>query len=260
MKNKLMLIILAATLMLNFCSDSLTEKNYNRLSADGSWKLEFINNKKPIEGSTITLKLNEDNVHGFAGCNGYSGHFDLSKNTIRFKEVIITTKACMNIPGVMDQESRYVKALDSVRFYKLENSKLHLKDVQNQTVLLFRFEAKKVVNYPLENTLWQVNSFIEGEMAQSVVKGQKFSLQFIDGKISGSSICNKFSGTYEMDGEAIAIKLDEKVYKPCPESYQNQQETQFFKIINNSKSFKLKEKFLTIWAENGKAVELRALQ
>ena len=75
-------------------------------------------------------------VSGFGGCNRYFGDAEIDGDKIRFGALGATRMACP--AAVMDQESRFLAALELVRRWRVEpTGLLHLLDEDGVTVVRF---------------------------------------------------------------------------------------------------------------------------
>ncbi|MDR1897931.1 MAG: META domain-containing protein [Prevotellaceae bacterium] len=99
------------------------------------WRLVSINSENGLlttdkAKNPSTLKLSGDGtVHGQGGCNNFNGVAKISKNNIKFGNIAITNKACLD----MTIESAYMKILSEVDSYSIESGDLKLK--KGNTVL-----------------------------------------------------------------------------------------------------------------------------
>lgn len=80
---------------------------------------------------------NDRQVAGFGGCNSYGGSYTLIGNQVRFGELRTTLIACQDA-RVMEQESHYLQALQSVTSYSLDGSTLTLTGNGGKDILTFR--------------------------------------------------------------------------------------------------------------------------
>jgi heat shock protein HslJ len=82
-----------------------------------------------IAGSRVTLHFGtDDTLSGSAGCNNYTGRYEISGNQVRFPSAFASTrKMCVN-PGVMDQEQAFLKALAASTTGHIDGKKLELRD------------------------------------------------------------------------------------------------------------------------------------
>lgn len=85
----------------------------------GSWRLASLGGTETPEAITTVITIAEDGrVSGRGGCNGFGGNAMLRGRTIRFSRMVSTMMACA--PDVMDQEQRFLKALERVQRWTLQ--------------------------------------------------------------------------------------------------------------------------------------------
>jgi heat shock protein HslJ len=82
-----------------------------------------------IAGSRVTLNFGtEGTLSGSAGCNSYTGRYEITGTQVRFPSAFASTrKMCVN-PGVMDQEQAFLKALSASTTGRIDGKKLELRD------------------------------------------------------------------------------------------------------------------------------------
>lgn len=98
--------------------------------------------RTPIEGSGLIAEFGEDgNVSGSAGCNSYSGTYEISGETVEFGEMISTLMACIEPEGIMEQEADFFNAMKNAERFQLQGDLLVLFDSQGNR--LVEFEANK---------------------------------------------------------------------------------------------------------------------
>ena len=123
--------ILAEKYVLRKISDAIT---------DGRWKLTVLMGKK-IQDSTgkqqeiyIILNSVDKSAHGFAGCNNFSGSFEVSPgNRIMFSKMISTLRAC---PAI-EVESHFLKILQTVDNYTVNENVLQLNKAKMAPLAVF---------------------------------------------------------------------------------------------------------------------------
>jgi len=80
----------------------------------GNWRLLSIGGAEVPASITTTLELTADGkVSGRGGCNRFAGSATVRGMTIRFSRMASTMMACL--PEMMDQERRFLDALEKVR-------------------------------------------------------------------------------------------------------------------------------------------------
>jgi heat shock protein HslJ len=99
--------------------------------AGTNWAMTFYNNGKDgfvsaLEGATVTAVFNADGtVNGSAGCNNFTGAYKVEGDNITIGPLASTRKACPE-PGVMEQETAYLAALESAATLKIRGDQLEL--------------------------------------------------------------------------------------------------------------------------------------
>jgi heat shock protein HslJ len=87
------------------------------------------------------------------------------------------------------------------------------------------------------------------------IEGRKSTLEFAEGRLSGSSGCNSFSGTYEVKGEMISTGPIAMTLMACAEIGVMEQEQLFLAYLQDVKTFKFSDGQLEIIRSNGKALK-----
>jgi heat shock protein HslJ len=108
------------------------------------WKAEAIDGQKVGDSVQSTLEfVAPDKVAGRGGCNQFGGPALVSGNTVRFGPLFSTKMACAE-NAAMDQEARYLKALESTGSFRVDDDgRLVLVDEAGaERVRLARVEEK----------------------------------------------------------------------------------------------------------------------
>jgi heat shock protein HslJ len=99
-----------------------------------TWLAEDIGGKGVMDDLQSRLQfLATDRVAGQAGCNQFDGAATLTGASVSFGPLATTRK--MWPPAVMDQERRFIKALESARGARLEDKLLFLLDADGSPIL-----------------------------------------------------------------------------------------------------------------------------
>jgi heat shock protein HslJ len=94
---------------------------------DGSgWELYAYRKTKPIVGTTITANFSDGEIMGTAGCNSYSGSYTTDGAKIEFGELGWTAMACLDPPGVMEQETLVMDFFMNAERFELEDGRLYI--------------------------------------------------------------------------------------------------------------------------------------
>lgn len=91
-----------------------------------NWLVEDVAGRGVVENSQATIRFDEGGrVSGSTGCNLFNGAVTIKANTIKFGQMATTRRACL--PSLMDQELRFLKALDEVGSFAMgQDGLLHL--------------------------------------------------------------------------------------------------------------------------------------
>ncbi len=78
----------------------------------GKWLLEDLGGTGVMDYVQTTMELTKDGkIFGSAGCNNYLGSYTIKNNQLKISPLGVTKKMCT--PTVMNQESRFLQALES---------------------------------------------------------------------------------------------------------------------------------------------------
>jgi heat shock protein HslJ len=103
--------------------------------AGTAWEVTGVNNGKQavvsvVQGSSLTLSFSRDGtVSGSAGCNRYSGKFTADGEKVTIRSLASTRKMCPQ-PGLMEQETAFLRALRGAVTARVEGDQLELRDAQ----------------------------------------------------------------------------------------------------------------------------------
>jgi heat shock protein HslJ len=112
--------------------------------AGTKWDVTSINNGKQavvgvIEGTTLTVAFGEDGtVSGSAGCNNFTGGFTQTDKTVAIGPLASTMKMCTEPAGVMEQETQFVKALESAATVQPDGDMLTLRTKEDAMAVVLR--------------------------------------------------------------------------------------------------------------------------
>ena len=104
------------------------------LSLNGiNWIANGVNNGRGgvqsiVIGNEITAVFGEDgSLSGSAGCNNYSGTYEVDGEKMSIGPLAATEKFCEQPEGTMDQESEYLAALQTVATWSIDGDVLDLR-------------------------------------------------------------------------------------------------------------------------------------
>lgn len=136
--------LLIGVLLLASCTtqnDTQEPGGQNPSLANTSWVLKSYGDPnaptEALPGAQVTLQFDDAGAAGgSSGCNSYGGMYKQEGSTVAFSEVVSTLMACTDA-GVMDQEQRYLGALQSTAEFELSGDTLKIFYNAGQGVLSF---------------------------------------------------------------------------------------------------------------------------
>ncbi|MFC2008961.1 META domain-containing protein [Chloroflexota bacterium] len=101
---------------------------------------------------------------------------------------------------------------------------------------------------PIDNTSWKMESIGPPDNLTQVIEGTNVSLQFVrNGHIvTGSTGCNAFQGTYEVEGSSLTIEYEIGPGQRCDLSAIVEQEQMFLSTFVEAESYVIDGDMLTI--------------
>jgi heat shock protein HslJ len=114
--------------------------------AGSSWEVLNYNNGREavvglIEGSEISLDFGDEDLHGNAGCNLYFAEYSLDSNQIAIGAIGQTFRICELPPGIMEQESDYLRALESAATWSLRGRLLEFRTADDALAVVMTRKA-----------------------------------------------------------------------------------------------------------------------
>ena len=102
----------------------------------------------------------------------------------------------------------------------------------------------------VEGAKWMLQSYaVDGEL-QSMIPASEVDATFADGTVSGTGGCNQYSGSYELDGEALSIGPLVSTMMACDQAIMDQ-EVAFMSALGAAASYEVSGDTLTVKDEAG---------
>ena len=113
---------------------------------------------------------------------------------------------------------------------------------------------KSAGNSSLEGTLWVMEEYrdSEGNLVPSLPE-ITVTAEFSDGKVSGSSGCNSYSGSYKVNGDRIEFGLFASTMMACPEP-RMALESGVLSALGSSTRFEVNDSSLTLMNDSGEVL------
>ena len=103
----------------------------------GKWLAEDIAGGGVVDGVQTTLEVSNDGtVSGSTAVNRYGGKASIDGNKITLGQLVMTRRA--GPPALMDQESKFVAALEKVASFQVDDAGLlNLLDAEGKNLIRF---------------------------------------------------------------------------------------------------------------------------
>ena len=164
-----------------------------------TWVLRSLDGRPVIEGSFVALKVFENSIGGYGGCNRIGGPATVGGRPAGPKPFFgpdgllnqvgwgKTERGCLGPEGWEEQEDDYARVLPAVETYRLEKDRLELFDGDGVLRLVFfRQEPLPGHQTDLEGTAWR-------QMGDETV-----TLVFLEGLVNGETACRDLVATYRL--------------------------------------------------------------
>lgn len=168
-----------------------------------------------LPGTAVTLRFEGGQVQGHDGCNRYTAPYASMGSTLRVTGPVVATQiACA--ASVAGQARTFQAALASTRAYRVtgsgERARLHL--LGNDGLQLATLRPQQL---DLMGHTWQVLSLNNGQGAVvGVVADAVADMAFgPDGRLTGSTGCNRFHAAYEVSGDRWRIEQPAATRRLC---------------------------------------------
>lgn len=107
----------------------------------------------------------------------------------------------------------------------------------------------------LTGTEWRLVSLGPSGAESEVITGTTVTLKFgEDGRASGSTGCNSYSGTYQVRGDNLTFGRLISTRRACLDQNANQQEQRFLSALESANRFRISDNRLTILSDRGRNV------
>lgn len=183
----------------------------------------------PVAEATAEFD-NGNELHGTTGCNNYFTRYTMSGETLSLEGVQMTRMACS--ATVQPQETAFVAALNQVKSLYLAGDNLVI--VYAGGELRFAPQPPPAAT-PLDGTIWQLSLIETGNMAYSPVG--VVTAVFANGQITGLGSCNRYGGSFTLDGQNIHIQEVAITAADCLQTGLIEQEETYIAALTNATSY-----------------------
>ena len=112
--------------------------------ADTSWEVISYNTgtqavTSVIIGTEITAEFSEEGqLSGNASCNQYNTTYETDGNKIKIGPAAVTRMLCSEPDGIMEQEARYLAALETAETYKIQGLNMEMRTSEGSLAASFK--------------------------------------------------------------------------------------------------------------------------
>lgn len=105
-----------------------------------TWNYRFYQGQHPswqpaLPDTSITAVFDGETISGSAGCNDYTGSYTMNENEIAISEVVATRMMCAEPTDIMEQETRYLSALETATHIQISARGVQLFDAEKPIML-----------------------------------------------------------------------------------------------------------------------------
>ena len=192
------------------------------LPVDVTWILDSLDGRPIIENSFVTLKIDEELLVGYDGCNSYGGRFEDGRpiadavGMFSGPPMARTQRDCAEPEGVTEQADAYVSVLMHGERYRVVGDRLEIFDSGDAARLVFVMQAHlpgRAIN--LGGTAWRL--MIEGDADGDT---RAATLAFLDDRlVTGVTACRAYLATYSNSEGSMRFPSQSmlRTPQPCPE-------------------------------------------
>ncbi|XOF35324.1 MAG: META domain-containing protein [Candidatus Electrothrix sp. YB6] len=216
-----------------------------------SWLLTELGGNPVASSPAMTLNFSDKGkVDGSDGCNQYWSTYTAGNSVINISEEMASTEKACPVP-IMQQAAAFTTALKQAVAYRTENGHLTLLTADGTVSAVFLPQ-----NQELPGTFWNVSGYDNGQGTIMRINnsGRKLTANFdTNGRISGSSGCNSYSGDYTYNTADQTLQLGRLLRSAmlCTDGNIMQQEQDFIAALQTVNSYHINGNTLTLKAADG---------
>ncbi len=217
---------------------------------NGTWRAVLPGETLPVDKgrNAVTVNFTAGRVHGFSGCNQFTGEYTLQGEKLVLGTLGGSMMACPE--PAMSVESLFLQSFSGKLNISVAGNDLILTPENGGDAL--RFERQEPSR--LEGVEWEVTGYNNGRQAVVSPKiGTRLTLMFQSGQVSGSSGCNSFQGTFTVAENALTIQPLATTRRACEETVMVQ-EQQFLRAIQSAATWKIIRGMLDVHRADGERV------
>ena len=222
----------------------------------GDWLITEVAGEPPVDGGRLSLRIANDLVGGFSGCNDYGGRRSpLADNALMIEEIASNAAGCPSEPH-RDQEVAIQSAVGQAMDYTVDADELMLLDESGNVLLALRREPDIAMNPDdLIGTSWVLLERFGTAPPDEAGITLRFDSAAALGGFAG---CRGYSGTYNAEEDDIfvtSLGMDSTVCLPDDQFFDI--EHQFISGIGSARRYVIDGDRLELQTVDGRLVLFR---
>jgi len=210
--------------------------------AGTNWTVDAMGGVAAVSGKEPSITFTEDGqINGTTGCNRFFGGYAQDGGKVTFTGVGMTKMACMG-EGVMQQEMQFTSILSGAAAASVDaGGKLTIMGEQGVGFVAVPVpSADAPVGDPalLQGAAW----IVEDLNRMGVIDNSRLTLAFgAAGRVSGSTNCNNFSGTYAVDAGKLTLSPLAMTRRACLAQALSSQEARYVGALSGEPGWRFAE-------------------
>jgi heat shock protein HslJ len=198
--------------------------------------------------NVVTVSFEAGRVQGFSGCNQFMGSYTLEGETLVLGMLGGTMRACPE--PAMSAENLFLKSFSGALNVNVAGVDLTLTPANGGDALRFEREAPP----RLEGIQWEVTGYNNGRQAVvSPMVGTRLTLMVRDGQVSGDGGCNRFHGSFTVEGHALTVRPLTTTRKVCEDAVMAQKR-EFLSALETATTWEIVRGMLDVHRADGERV------
>jgi len=231
---KIVLFVLSAIFLVACSGMDKKEKSMKTQVMGKTYELE-----NTIDGSSVNISFEEDQIAGSAGVNRYFAPYMIEGDKLSIK--VVGATRMMGPEDLMVQEDEFVKNLEKSEKIEMVGEQLVITS-EGGKKLIFNEMIKSFEEVVADKTFK-----LEGALPE-----HEITITFGEGRLAGNAGVNNYSAAYKVDGEKMTISPQIiTTMMAGPEEAMNQ-ESEYLKNLANADKVEIIDKGVVITLKGGK--------
>lgn len=231
---KIVLFVLSAMFLVACSGMDKKEKSIQTEVIGKIYELEGV-----IEGSTIDIAFDENQVAGSAGVNRYFAPYLIEGNNLSIK--VVGTTRMMGPEELMAQESEYVKNLEKAEKIEMVGEQLVITS-EGGKKLVFNERVRTFEEIVADKTFK-----LEGALPEHDI-----TITFGEGRLAGNAGVNNYSAAYEVEEGMISVSPQIITTMMAGPEEAMDQESQYLKDLASAEKVEAGDEGVIITLKDGR--------